>query len=306
MGPKVTIIIPTFKRSDILPRAVESALNQSYQNIEIIVVDDNDPKSNYRTKTELCMQKYEIKNNVTYIKHLHNKNGSAARNTGIGYSTGKYIAFLDDDDEYMPDKIEKQVQKMESLDESWGACYVSYKKIQSNKFVQESKSNKEGDVLVDALARNLFIAAGSNLLVRKEVIEEIGGFNESFKRNQDIEFLVRILQNYKLAHVNNCLLIVHYEDKKGQKISYEQYIEIDEKYIEEFKPYIESLDVIEKKYIYDIIALQRFKVSITHNRVSDGITNLIANQVSVFKTLKFIGYMANRLITKKSYGFYFD
>ena len=187
---------------------------------------------------------------------------------------------------------------MESLDESWGASYVSYKKIQNNNFVQESKSNKEGSVLIDALARNLFIAAGSNLLVRRKVIEEIGGFNESFKRNQDIEFLVRILQKYKLAYVDSCSLIVHYEDKKGQKLSYEQYIEIDEKYIEEFKPYIECLDEMGKKYIYDIIALQRFKVSITHNRIADGITNLIANQVPVYKIIKYIGYMFKRLITK--------
>ena len=107
----VSIIIPTYKRPLMLDRAIESALSQTYYNLEIIVVDDNDENSNFRRETELCMAKYKKKKKVRYIKHRKNLGGSLARNTGIKQSNGKYITFLDDDDEYSPDKVEKQIKK---------------------------------------------------------------------------------------------------------------------------------------------------------------------------------------------------
>lgn len=302
MKKKVSVIIPTYKRSDVLARAVNSVLKQTYNNIEIIVVDDNDPNSEYRKETELVMQNFSKYKNIIYLKHSQNKNGSAARNSGIKMSTGNYIAFLDDDDEFLPNKIDLQVKRLEELDNSWGATYTEYKQIENN-FVMRSKINKEGNLLIDALARNLMLGAGSNLLVRKEVIEDIGLFDESFSRNQDIEFLVRVLKKYKIACVNSYSLIIHREEKATEKVQYEQYIKNDERYLYSFKDSISSLTNKEQKYIYDLIALQRFKFSVMHKNIIDGIKNLKNNNVSFLKTIHFSFYILKRTITKKSYGF---
>ena len=98
MKIKVSVIITTYKRADMLSRAINSVLNQTYKNIEVIVVDDNGNGSEYRLKTEIIMNKYSQIDNLKYIKHKENKNGSAARNTGIREATGDIICFLDDDD----------------------------------------------------------------------------------------------------------------------------------------------------------------------------------------------------------------
>ena len=95
---KVSIIIPTYGGSESLLKSVDSVLLQDYSEFEIIVVDDNDPDTDARKKTELLMGKYTNDPRVKYIKHERNKNGSAARNTGFIESEGEYICLLDDDD----------------------------------------------------------------------------------------------------------------------------------------------------------------------------------------------------------------
>ena len=106
MEEKVSVIIPTYNRAESLKRAIDSVLNQTYKNVEIIVVDDNNPNTTYREENEKSIKKYYGENEkVKYIKHPENKNGAAARNTGIRNATGKYITFLDDDDYFMNNRI---------------------------------------------------------------------------------------------------------------------------------------------------------------------------------------------------------
>src|SRR5690625_1857772 len=116
--PLVSVIIPTYKRPRMLTRALKSVLMQTYKNIEVIIVDDNDENSEYRKQTINFMKEYKSNPIIKYIKHKKNKGGSEARNTGIYKATGKYISFLDDDDEYMPTKIEKQVKKFKESNEA--------------------------------------------------------------------------------------------------------------------------------------------------------------------------------------------
>jgi len=300
--PKVCVIIPTYKRSDRLSRAIDSVLQQTYENIEVIVVDDNNPNTQYRKDTEHLMSKYQKKSNVKYIKHSKNKNGAAARNTGIKYSDCKYIAFLDDDDEFLPDKIKNQVNKMESLDGSWGACYTAYKKLNINNKTQQSAEKREGKLLTEALMRNLYIVAGSNLMVRKTVVEEINGFDESFERNQDLEFLVRILEKYKLAYVDSCSLIIHYEVREIHR-TYDELKQVDKQYISKFRTKIEKLNNLDKKKVFSMIALDNFRNSLSEKKLVDGIRVLIVNKVSLFTFLKYIIYLSHRYISKTSYGF---
>ncbi len=146
---------------------------------------------------------------------------------------GKYITFLDDDDEIDESKIQKQVECLEKLDESWGACYTAYKLIKEYGSNQISTENRSGDCYVDALMRTMFMGSGSNLFLRKKVVDEIGGYDESFQRNQDIEFLVRVLENYKLAYVDEVLLTIYQEGNRVSR-SFEQIDKYAKYYLEVF------------------------------------------------------------------------
>ena len=222
----VSVIIPTYKNEKALLRAIESVLNQTYKNIEVIVVDDNAPDSEYRRKTAKEMEKYTNDSRVSYIKHYKNMERCAARNTGIKYSRGNYVMFLDNDDEFLISKVEAQIKNLESLDSRWGMNYSKYIRKDGDKVVAVCGEDRDGDLLIEALKRNLFIHAGSNLMVRKSVIDEVGGFNEEISINEDIEFISRVMLKYKMAYVDNMGLVVNIHDRGD--IDFE---EITKKYI---------------------------------------------------------------------------
>lgn len=266
------------------------------------MVDDNDPNTEFRLETEKVMSSYQKNSQVNYIKHQHNMNGSAARNTGINAAKGKYITFLDDDDEYLPDKIKHQVKKMEELDLSWGACYTGYLKIGKSEFIQKSNETREGKLIVESLMRNLYVGSGSNLLFRKEVVDNVGGFDVSFKRNQDFEFLVRVCMKYKIAYVDRYDLKVHYEIREN-RMSFDDIVNIDNHFINTFQSIINSLPKKDRKRIYNMVALNRFQISIKKKCLWKGIECLAKYNVGPVIFLRYCFYLTSRLITRSSHGF---
>ena len=165
----VSVIIPSYKNADVIDRAIQSVLNQSYKNIEVIVIDDNNPASKERFETERKMSNYSSNQRVVYLKHDKNMNGAAARNTGIKCSHGDYIAFLDADDWFLPQKIEKQLDFMEN-NVRYDACYCfaqrGGKKIKAEPY--------EGDATKDLLMMRtkMFTPA---LFFRRNAILKIKG-----------------------------------------------------------------------------------------------------------------------------------
>ncbi|WP_102335499.1 glycosyltransferase family 2 protein [Salimicrobium jeotgali] len=301
MGEKsVSIVIPTYQRPLKLERAIDSALNQTFPNLEIIVVDDNNPGTLEREETEALMQKYKEISKVKYVKHKFNKNGSAARNTGFRHSTGDYIMFLDDDDEFLPNKAEAQINCLEERDDTWGACYTKYKRLKNGKLNTIGVESKEGNLYFEELCRNLFIQAGSNLMLTREAFEDIGGFDESFDRNQDIEFTVRLLKKYKLAYVNEMGLIHHMEPQKR----FFDMEEITEHYISVFEKYINDLPKVKRDKFYKLINLQLFRYKLVNKRNYLEVLIMMKNKnVSIIDVLRYFLHLGYRRVFKKSYGF---
>lgn len=249
----VSVVIPTYKRPDQLSRAVDSVLNQSYPYVDVIVVDDNNPNTEGRSKTEAIMVKYSGNSRVKYIKHEVNRNGSAARNTGAKHSTANFIAFLDDDDEYLPKKIESQLILLESLGEDWGCCYSRHYDCFNGK-MNISTEKRQGDVYLLALMRKLAIAAGSNLLIRKDLFDKVGGFDESFVRFQDLELLAKLSYHTKIAYDPTPGLIV-YIHTDNRNIDYDKLTQL---YLSSFKKHIDNLSVENRKIFYSELNKQRF------------------------------------------------
>jgi len=193
MSKLVSIVIPTYKRVDSLNRAIKSCLNQTYTNIEIIVVDDNGVGTPFNIEVNKIINSYSDKR-IKYLEHVHNKNGAAARNTGIKSSKGDYICFLDDDDYFMDDKILKQLDYLEKNSAFDG---VSCGVIKNGATILD---NKTGNLVKDLLLMNTKLFT-TTLFFRAEVFKRISGFDVTFRRHQDYELLIRFFQYYKMGYV---------------------------------------------------------------------------------------------------------
>lgn len=199
--PLVSVIIPTYSRPDNICRAIDSVLRQTYPNIEIIVVDDNGEGTECQIMTEKQLKQYIDKNLIIYIKHFVNKNGSAARNTGYRVCKGEYVNFLDDDDILLPNKISKQVEILQRYTE-YGATYCNsiIKRVQNltnRLLVVNTVYRESGDLCKEYLLDKVKFNT-STILFKRSVIDELNGFDESFKRHQDYEFMVRFFRNEKI------------------------------------------------------------------------------------------------------------
>jgi len=200
----VSVIIPTFNRPDKLRRAIGSVLSQTLEDLEILVINDSNEESPVLNVIN------DLKD--TRIKYFCNemtKGGNGARNTGISRAKGKYLAFLDDDDEWMPKKLEAQVQRLESLDDpSWGGCYCGYTILEGNHWRNELHL-LEGDFLREFLLGKCSIGSTSTLIINSDAMKKVMGFDEKLERHQDIHFLVKFFRYFKLAFVDEVLVKVY-------------------------------------------------------------------------------------------------
>lgn len=199
----VSIIIPTYKRTSTLLTTIQSVLNQTYKNIEIIVVDDNGAGTEFQEETKVILAEYIKNGEITYIAHEQNKNGSAARNTGLKASHGTYINFLDDDDKLYPRKTEEQVNRLQNTDDSIGATYcnsriIHYQSITHRLIEKTSDVSKEGNLCREYILGQAKFNT-SMIMFKRSAIEYIGGFDESFARHQDYEMMIRFFRHYKIV-----------------------------------------------------------------------------------------------------------
>ncbi|MFC2159677.1 glycosyltransferase family 2 protein, partial [Actinomycetota bacterium] len=202
----VSIIIPTHDGAEFIQGSIDSVLKQDYKNIEIIVVDDNGKGTEKQLKTQRSMNKFANEKRIKYIVHKYNKNGSVARNTGAKISRGEYLNFIDDDDRLLPGKLRYQVEQLDKLEENWGASYSSKATTYKGKIINKTKAKHSGELLFAYMMHNISIGPGS-LLIRKNVWKTLNGFDESFTRHQDWEFVSRMLDKYKIIAASS----VYYE-----------------------------------------------------------------------------------------------
>jgi len=204
--PKVSVIMPTYNRAETLPDALESLLAQTYLDFEVIVVDDGSTDNTRAVVEEYCKKDSRI---IYYYQE--NKERSAARNQGIRLSRGEYIAFLDSDDVYLPEKLEKQVAILDSVrDSDFVYCY--YKLMDRTGNPVES-----GDSPAYALSGNIYPEilrfTGVNIktpsvMVRKKLFEKIGGFDEKMKVCEDLDLWRRAARFTRIEQVQEALIAV--------------------------------------------------------------------------------------------------
>ena len=192
-NPIVSVIIPVYNGGEFINKAVESVLKQTYRDFEIIIINDGSTDN-----TEVIVKQFnDIR--IRYICHEKNLGLSKARNTGIRTCRGKYIAFLDADDEYLPEKLALQVKRFENISSevgvvcAWSFNMDQYGKIFSKRFLPK----KEGYVFELLLSANPMSVP--TLLIRKECFEKVGLFDSELDGQEDWDMWMRITKYYKIS-----------------------------------------------------------------------------------------------------------
>lgn len=196
---KISIVIPTYNRASLLKKSVDSLLKQTYDNFEVIVVDDASSDN-----TESVMKKIKDER-VKYIKLKKNSGACVARNTGIKASTGKYITFNDSDDEYLPEKLEKQYNNLIKNKSDMDFCRLKVH-INNSFFVVPSdeciKMLKKGKY-VDELTRGNYISTQAIFVKKEKILKYM--FDDDLPRLQDYDLVLRMIPNLKISFTNEIL-----------------------------------------------------------------------------------------------------
>jgi glycosyltransferase involved in cell wall biosynthesis len=191
--PRVSVIIPTHRRPTLLAAAIRSVLDQTYQDFEIIVVDDAS-----RDNTEEVVRSFSDRR-IRYYAHGRNWRVAAARNTGVLNSTAEIIAFLDDDDEWLPEKLERQVAILNRCDAVTGVVYTGLQKIdrRDGRVIAVTNPTKEGHILFD-LRRNC-VGTASSIAMRRICFDEVGLFDETIDFGEEYDLWIRIAHAFDFA-----------------------------------------------------------------------------------------------------------
>jgi len=260
MKDLVSIVIPTYNRPKKLKRAVNSVLQQSYNNFEVLVVNDSSAEQQV---IDVISELNDTR--LKYFRNLRTKGANGARNTGILNSKGNFVAFLDDDDEWLQNKLETQMSCIKSKQKDYAGVYSAYQIEKKNK-LKEYRGNKEGNLLNEIILDDVKICTGSNLMVKSEVFEKVGLWDEELLRQQDLEFLIRFLMEYKLAYDDHIVTKIYGHNTPNPKKAFDQR----EKYLKKISKYLKFLSKNEKDQFYSdhyrrqtmyLMSMRKFKLA---------------------------------------------
>lgn len=226
----VSVVIPTHNRHDLIQRAVESALYQTFQQIEVIVVSDGSTDDTASVVNKIC----DIDKRVSFIEYFPGKGGNHARNTGIKAAKGEWVAFLDDDDKWHETKLEKQM-KIARQDENIGLVCTGILAIFDS---DGSTSIYIPDTPYDASKTILLgnsIGSTTTVMMKHELLDACGMFDEELMAKQDFDLWIRACQLTKVGVVKEPCVDYHNLVSNNQ-VSWN------------YKKYADATEYLNKKY----------------------------------------------------------
>jgi len=205
-GGLVSVVVPTKDRPEMLRRAVSSVLEQTYAPIELIVIDDGSAEPAQEAIADLPTANLD---RFVFRRHDENKGGAAARNTGIQESRGEYVAFLDDDDEWDPDKLERQITTLEEAGEDVAVAFTGNRQLDADGNTKHIHIRRtDGDISEDILYGN-YIGSFSSVIFDRDLIKKVGVLDERFLAWQDWEYYVRLAQHAQFVSIPKPLVRRH-------------------------------------------------------------------------------------------------
>ncbi|MDO4160916.1 MAG: glycosyltransferase family 2 protein [Prevotellaceae bacterium] len=198
----ISIIIPSYNRAHLIKRALKSVTSQTYDDIEIIVVDDASTDNTAEVVKTLNVP------NLNYIKLPKNEGACHARNVGIEHAKGEYISFLDSDDTWECEKLEKQYKFL--LKNNANVVVCNYWKEKDGKKKKKVPDGHDIIIKKEELLNANIITTGA-ILISKEALVSVGAFDESMPRYQDWELVLRIIKKYDIFYLDKPLLTLFFQ-----------------------------------------------------------------------------------------------
>ena len=197
-SPLVSIIIPTFNRSEYLPRAIGSVLKQTFKDFELIVVDDG-------STDKTCQLLDSFSDPRIRYESQPNRGVSSARNRGIRNSNGTFLSFLDSDDEWMPSKLEKQLEALED-NPDYMIVHTEEMWFRNGQRINQKNKHRKYGGWVFRHCLPLCVISPSSILMHRKIFSKIGLFNESFPVCEDYELWLRLTSKYQVLFIDKPLL----------------------------------------------------------------------------------------------------
>lgn len=205
--PRVSIVLPTYNRGHTLKRSIQSVLDQTYKDFELIIVDDGST-DNTKSIVESVSD-----NRITYIYSKKNQGAAEGRNMGIRNSRASLLAFQDSDDAWVKNKLEIQMNRLASLNDGWGMIYSDKLRILSTekKINWPAPTVKRGEIINrDKMEYAVAFIGIQTCLIKRECLNQVGLFNGALRALEDLELFIRIVRHYDICHIQEQL--VHYYD----------------------------------------------------------------------------------------------
>jgi glycosyltransferase involved in cell wall biosynthesis len=263
-----------------------SILNQTYKDFELIVVDDCSTDS-----TREVIENYsKMDDRVKYIRNNKNLRPSGARNAGIKLSIGEFIAFQDDDDEWYPYKLEKQVNLLNMLPEDFGVVYSGYYKLTKKEKIYIPENYifpKEGNIH-NSLLKGNFVGTPS-ILARKSALLDVGFFDEKLPMLEDWELVIRLSKKYLFKLIDEPLYISYDTPNSVNKQS--------------GIVYFSTLEFIIKKHINDFLNTPYYKLNLTLRKTDFSIRNYKDLKEEEKHSMDGIFYLRNGFVDKAKESF---
>lgn len=279
MEPKVSIVIPVFNGANYMRDAIDSALNQTYKNCEVIVVNDGSEDGG---KTEQIAKSYGTK-----IRYFYKENGGVATavNLGIQNMTGEYFAWLSHDDMFYPQKIQKQVEAIEKSGVENAIVHSNF----TFWYIEEDRKVKvdwlqqyEREQMENSCFAPVFLAIhGSTVLIHKSHFKRIGLYDAKLLTTQDSEFLFRAMRGQKSIFVDENLMISRIHREQGQKTMPMHTIE----YNEMFVSFCEKLSDLEKEELCGSMCnfYYRLYLLLKHSSPANNILEYLKERINTYR-----------------------
>ena len=206
----ISVVIPVFNRKQLIERSINSVINQTYPPDEIIVIDDGSIDGTYDL----------IKKNFPQVILIHqeNKGVSAARNVGITIAKGNWIAFLDSDDEWFPEKLEEQINYLK-INNSYKICHTDEIWIRNQARVNPMKKHKKYGGKIYNKCLPLCVLSPSSIIIHKDIFDDVGLFDEKLPVCEDYDMWLRICYKYEVLFLNQKLIYKYggHDDQLSKK-----------------------------------------------------------------------------------------
>lgn len=272
--PKVSVIIPTYNRKNLVIKSIKSVLNQTFKDFELIIVDDGSTDATSENVKNI------IDERVKYIRHEQNMGPSAARNTGIKAAKGEWIAFQDSDDVWLDTKLEKQMKVAAELSDDYAVvhCGIQYVDLATGKYLTRWIVRED---INTEIINNLGVVPGTpTMVIRKKVFDDVGYFDESIPSHEESELGLRIAQKCKYKLVDEFLV---YSTRNHNQITSNNdlFIKAKERIIEKHK------NILSKKLIvsYSIIIASDSIIKGDFNKAKKYFLDAFKNNAFRIKTL---------------------